>query len=90
LQSGRINREAHQAAECVDLAHEVTLRRPANRGIAGHERDGLRGERAQPDAATQPGSRPRSFAPCVARSDDDDVEFWNRHRYLPTQNLAKM
>ena len=43
---GRVDGAAHQPAERVDLAHQVALGRAADRGIAGHQRDGVRRQRA--------------------------------------------
>ena len=62
LNAGRVDREAHQPAERVDLADEMALGRAANRRIARHQRDRLRRQRAEPDAAPQPRRRPRRFA----------------------------
>ena len=63
LDPGRVDRQAHQAAERVDLADEVALGRPANRRIAGHVRHGFPRQRAEPHAAAQaapPPTPPRS------------------------------
>src|SRR5258706_1902772 len=49
LDSRRIDGAAHQASERIDLAHEVTLGRAANRRIARHVRDGILRQRAEPD-----------------------------------------
>ena len=42
LDAGRVDRAAHQSAERVDLADQMTLRRAADRRIARHVRDGVR------------------------------------------------
>src|SRR5262245_62169434 len=39
LDAGRVDRSAHQAAERIDLANEMTLGRTADGGIARHVRD---------------------------------------------------
>jgi hypothetical protein len=92
LDAGRVNRQAHQAAECVDLSDEMALGRPADRRIAGHVRDGFPGERAESHAQPQPRRRPCRFAPGVSRPDHDDVEGGARHSagHLPMQNAEKM
>ena len=63
LNAGRVDRQAHQAAERVDLADEVALRRPADRRIARHQRDGLGRQRARDRRGSRdapPPTRPRS------------------------------
>ena len=74
LNAGRVDRAAHQAAERVDLANEMTLRRAADRGIARHVRDGVRRQRAQPDVRAEPRRGIRRFAARVTGADHDDVE----------------
>jgi hypothetical protein len=74
LQRGRINGEAHQPP--ASISHEVTSSRPANRGIAGHQRHGLRRERAesdtwQPGAAAHAASHPAWPAPMMTTSNPE-------------------
>ena len=62
-----IDREAHQSAERIDLADEMSFRRAANRGIARHVRHGVERQRAdgdvEPHAAPPPTPLPRRRAP---------------------------
>ena len=74
LNAGRVDRAAHQAAERVDLADEMALRRAADRRIARHVRDRVGRQRAEPDARAEPRGRIRRLAAGVAGADDDDVE----------------
>ena len=72
---GGVDRVAHQAAERVDLAHQVALRRAADRRIARHVRDGV-GRQRQQSPTRQP-RRAAAYAasqPGVSRADHDDVE----------------
>ena len=57
LDAGRVDRPPHQAAERVDLANQMPLRRAADRRIARHVRD-----RARPTACRSPTVRPRRAA----------------------------
>src|SRR6185295_6064966 len=70
-----------------DLANEMSLRRSADCGIARHVRDGVPRQRAQADAAPEPGGGVCRFNTRVARTDHDDVES---HHYLPMQKRSKM
>ena len=74
LNAGRVDRAAHQPAERVDLANEMTLCRAANRGIARHVRDGVGRQRAESDVRAEPRGRVRRLASGVAGADHDDVE----------------
>ncbi len=71
LEAGFVDRRAHQAAERVDLADEVTLRRAADGGIARHVGDRPARQRAQADAVAQARRGIRGFAAGVTRADDD-------------------
>ena len=74
LNAGRIDRAAHQAAERIDFADEMPLRRAADRRIAGHERNRLGRERAEPNPAPHTSRRPRGLDPRMAGADHDDVK----------------
>ena len=58
LNAGRVDRAAHQAAERVDLAHQVALRRAADRRIAGHVRDRVRATACRSRRGSQGAPRP--------------------------------
>ena len=74
LDAGRVDRQAHQAAERVDLADEVPLGRPADRRVARHVRDRLastacRARRVSPSrAAAHAASQPACPAPITMTS----------------------
>ena len=74
LNPGRVDRAAHQAAERVDLANEMALRRAADRRVARHVRDRVGRQRAEPDVRAETRRRIRRLAPRVPRADDDHVE----------------
>ena len=74
LDAGRVDRAAHQAAERIDFADEMPLRRAADRRIAGHERHRLGRERAQPNPASHTSRRPRGLDTRMAGADHDDVK----------------
>src|SRR4030095_2881545 len=59
LDACRVDRAANQSTQRVDLSNEMSLRRTANGGIAGHVRDGFLRECAHPDAAPERRSRTR-------------------------------
>ncbi len=69
LNAGRVDRAAHQAAERVDLADEMPLRRAADRRVARHVRDGVARQRAEADARAEPRRRVRRLAARVAGAD---------------------
>jgi len=79
LDAGRVDRPAHDPAERVDLADDLALGEPADRGVAGHRADfgGVHGD--QRDGSAHPGRRPRGFGPGVPASDHDDVETLALH-----------
>ena len=74
LNAGGVDRAAHQPAQRVDLANQVSLRRPADRRIARHVRDGIGGQRAQPDVRATPRGRRCGLTAGVAGANHDDVE----------------
>ena len=73
LDEGAVGVAAHLAAERVDLAHEMALGRPADRGVAGHQRDAIEVHRQQQRAASHARRRQRRLAARVARADDDHI-----------------
>ena len=74
LNPGRVDRAAHEAAERIDLADQVTLRGPADGRVARHVRDGVLRQRAEPHVRAQARRGVRRLAPRVPRTDDDHVE----------------
>ena len=79
LDAGRVDRPPHQPAERVDLAHEMALRRAANRRIAGHVRHRVPRQRAERRPCS-PGARPQKPPHTrVPGADHDDVELSRAH-----------
>src|SRR5262249_28005074 len=70
LNARRIDRAAHQAAECVNLPNEMTLRGSADRRIARHMRDGLARQCAEADVRTKASSCICRLAAGVSRPND--------------------
>jgi len=64
---------AHDAAQGVHFAHQVSLGNAADRGIAGHLRDQIHVEREQRGAKPQARRRYRGLAAGVAGADNDYV-----------------
>ena len=58
LDAGRIRDPAHQAVQRIDLAHQMALADPADRGIAGHLADGLELVRQQQRARAERAPKP--------------------------------
>ena len=73
LDPARIRVAAHDAAQSVDLADEMPLREPADRGIARHPRHGGRAQRDERDRAAHPRRGESRLASGVAGAHDDDV-----------------
>ena len=69
LDAGRVDGLAHQAAERIDFAHQVTLGRAADRRIAGHVPDGAVRQRADRDRAAKPRRGPRGLDARVTGAD---------------------
>ena len=89
LNAGGVDRAAHQAAERVDLANEMALRRAADRGIARHVRDGVRRQRAEPDVRAETRRGVRRLAARVTRADHDDVEALSGPYRLKSQHISR-
>ena len=81
LNSRRVDCLAHQAAERIDLANEVSLGRAADGGIARHVRNRIGRERAQANVTTQSRCRVRRLDARVASTDNHHIE---RHHGLLT------
>ena len=75
MDARRVRHPAHQAIERIDLAHQMALADPADRGIARHfpERFQLVGQ--QQRARAHPGGGRGGLASGVPAADDDDVEI---------------
>src|SRR5437870_3291167 len=86
LDAGAVRHPRHDAAENVDLPDQMSLRESADRGVAGHLRDGVEahGDECYLDAH---GRRDAGgFASCVSGADDDERVA----AHLPMQNWEKI
>src|SRR5689334_8527788 len=75
LNAGRINRSRHDAAERIDLPHQMPLGSSPDGRIAGHMAYRVAGQRTQADTGPEPCGSVRSLYPRVAGTDDDDIEL---------------
>ncbi len=90
--AGGVDGSAHDAAEGVDLAHDLPLREAADRGVTAHLADagGIHGD--QRDAAHPPPREhrrggPRRFRSGMTAADHDDlVLLVHRHSITPRRN----
>lgn len=73
---GGIGDLAHDAAQRVDLAHQVSFGDAADGGIAGHLRDQIHVQREQGGLQPHAGSSHGGLAPCVAGAHDNDSEIF--------------
>ena len=73
LNADRIGHLAHDAAQRVDLAHQVALGDSADGGVAGHLRDQVEVHRDHGGPQTHAGAGARGFAAGMSGADDDDV-----------------
>ena len=73
LQGGAVGVESHFAAERVDLAHQMPLRRAADGGVAGHKADAVQIQSEDDRIQTRAGKREGGFAPRVTCADDHGV-----------------
>ena len=71
----RIDCARHDAAECIDLARQVSLANAADGRVAAHLADRLEILRQQQRARAHARGRRRGLRARVAAADDDDVEF---------------
>ena len=74
MDRGLVGDPSLDAAERVDLLHEVPLRHPADRRVAAHVADRVDVEREQERALPCLSEGVRRLAACVAAADDDGVE----------------
>ena len=82
LDRGGVDGLAHQAAEGVDLAHEVALGGAPDGGVARHLPHRLPRQRAQPHRTPQAGGSVRRLDAGVSGPDDDDVVIRCHHGSL--------
>ena len=73
LQGGIVDGAAHFAAQCVHLAHQMSLARAADGGVAGHQGYRIQIEGKQQRFAAHARAGKRSLAARVARADYDDI-----------------
>jgi hypothetical protein len=73
LDAGAVGGARHGAAECVDLAHQVTLADAADRGVAAHRPERLETLREQQRARAHARGGERRLGAGMAAADDDDV-----------------
>ena len=73
LDSGLVNREAHLAAECVDLAHQVALADSADGRVTRHLPDMVQVEGEHQRLGAHPRGRERGFDSGVSGPDYYDV-----------------
>ena len=68
-----VRRDAHLAAERIDLAHEMTLAGAADGRVAGHHRDVVERKRHAERTPPEPRRCERRLDTRVPRTDDDNV-----------------
>ena len=73
LDGREVGDAAHLAAERVDLADQVALRRPADGGVARHLADAVEAHRQHERGRAHARRRQRGLAPGMARADHDHV-----------------
>ena len=86
LQVGRIGGKAHQAAQCIDLAHKMPLGRAADGRVAGHIADEIQRQREHRRPCPQPCRRVGSLYSRMPRPDHDDIvgsQFVHILSFLP-------
>ena len=74
LDAALVGDTPHQAIKGIDLADEMPLPQPADRGIAGHGADGRKamGDQRRPRAHAR--GRSRRLTAGMAAADHDDIE----------------
>ena len=91
LNAGAINDAAHDAAERVNLAHEMAFRNSANRRIARHLTDQIEIQRNQTGFRAESRRGRRRLAARVAGADHNYIKYFiKRHDYFPIQNVANI
>src|SRR5215211_3502283 len=91
LNAGAIDDAAHDPAERIDFAHEMSLRDSANRGIARHLADEVQVQSDQAGLGAETRRGRRRLAARVASPNHDYIEnLVERHNYFPIQNVANI
>ena len=80
LDAGRINHLAHDAAERVDLAHQVAFGDSADGGITGHLRDQVEVDRAERGLQAHARRGHRGLAAGVPRAHDNHIVLFREVR----------
>ena len=75
LQRDLIGRVPHLAAERVNLVNQMPLRRPADRGVAGHVGNAVERQREQHGVNAHPRACERGFNAGMSRPDHGDGSF---------------
>ena len=89
LDSGLVGRQAHLAAEGVDLADQVALADAADGRVAGHLADVIEVEREHQRARAHPGRGERGFDSGMAGADDDDVVVHGESAIMACEAAAR-
>ncbi len=75
LDAAGVRRLCHLAAERVQFAHQMSLARPADRGVAGHVAHRVEVDGEDDGAQTEPRGGQSRLDARVARADDGDLIF---------------
>jgi hypothetical protein len=81
LDAGLIGNTSHKSVKRVDLAHQLSLAKAADGGIARHRPDRVVSERNQRRFYASAGSRSRRFASGVPAANDNDVKSQSHFPY---------
>ena len=75
MDGGFVGYPPHLPAQGVEFLDELALGEAADRGVAGHQRNGVEVDVEQERLTTHPRRREGRFAARMAPPDDDDVIF---------------
>ena len=75
LDADSVGNLAHDSAERIDFADEMSLRDAANGWVAGHLRDQIDVQRVERRLQPHACRGHRGLAPCVTRADHDYLEL---------------
>ena len=84
LDAGLVRVDSHLPAKGVDFPHEMSLRRPSHRGVAGHHGDIVHGKSRHQRPASHASRCQSRFHTRVSRADDKDIIFSRNKHILPT------
>src|SRR5689334_5376461 len=91
LNSGAINHSTHDAAERVDLTHEMSLRNAADGRVTRHLTHEIQIKSNKPGFRAQTRRGRGRLTAGVAGANHNHIEaFIKRHHYFPIQNVAKI